>query len=61
MEQYLYEIWVHRESQKWKVFTAMSEDFRNTLIQTGWKPAVQYKISEEESNRKKNDLEGEHE
>lgn len=61
MEQYLYEIWVHHESRKWKVFTAISEELRNTLTQTGWKPAVQYKKSEEESNTKKNDPEGEHE
>lgn len=37
-----YEIWEHPASQTWKVFTEMTQELRATLLQTGWRPVVEY-------------------
>lgn len=42
MQQKSYEIWRHEENRTWKVFTQLSEDGRQTLIHTGWKPVIQH-------------------
>ena len=43
MKQKGYEIWRHEGSKSWKIFIEMTGDLRSTLLNTGWKPVVQYK------------------
>jgi len=43
MKQTGYEIWRHEGSQSWKVFIEINEELRSALLNTGWKPVVQYK------------------
>lgn len=43
MKQSGYEIWKHEGSQSWKVFIEINDELRSALMNTGWKPVVQYK------------------
>ena len=42
MQQKAYEIWRHEKNRTWKVFTNVSEDSRQTLVATGWKPVIEH-------------------
>lgn len=46
MKQKFYEIWEHQGSQTWKVFTDITKELRETLLQTGWTPVVNFRDGE---------------
>jgi len=53
MRKKLYEIWINKGSNEWKVFTDVTVELQNTLVHTGWSLAVQYEEDATDDRSKK--------